>query len=136
MRSFTIFLALFLFSLSTTAITDLVAVDDDGVEHAVYGGGALPNQGLTISEEDAEQMNQTASKTPSMTDVVGAGSFALFTLLPALMMSMWKAFYVVGWLGEWGVPVAIAWVFQGGLWYLYGRDFFQIMSNRSLKAFE
>lgn len=81
-------------------------------------------------------MNATSSKKPSATDIIGAASFALFTLLPALLASMFAAFYVVGWLSAWGVPTAIAWVFQGGLWYLYGRDFFQIMSNRSLKAFE
>jgi len=136
MRSFTIYLALLIFSLSTTAISDLTATDDAGVEHAVYTGEQLPNQGLSITEEQAADMNETSSKNLSTTDIVSAASFALFTLLPMLLSSMFAAFYVVGWLSAWGVPSAIAWVFQGGLWYLYGRDFFQIMSNRSLKAFE
>ena len=136
MRSFTIFLALFMFSLTTAAISEMSVVDGAGVEHQVYAGTPLPNQGLNISQEQAEEMKMSATKNPSATDVLGAASFAMFTLLPMLFDSMFKAFYVVGWLGAWGVHASLAWCIQSGLWYLYGRDFFQLMSNRSLKAFE
>lgn len=136
MRSFTIFLALFMFSLTTSAISEMTVIDDAGIEHQVYAGTPLPNQGLNISQEQAEEMTISGTKKPSATDILGVASFALFNLLPALLDSMFKAFYVVGWLGEWGVPAAMAWCIQSGLWYLYGRDIFQIMANRSLKAFE
>jgi hypothetical protein len=125
-----------MFSLTTTAISEMSVVDDVGVEHQVYAGTALPNQGLNISQEQMDEMEITATKKSSATDILGTASFALFTLLPMLLTSMKEAFYVVGWLGAWGVPAIMAWVIQSSLWYLYGRDIFQIMTNRSLKSFE
>ena len=136
MRSFTIFLALFVFSLSTTAISDMSVTDEAGVAHQVYAGDPLPNQGLNVSQDQVDQMETTGTKTPSTTDIAGMASFALFNLLPMILVSMKEAFYVVGWLCAWGVPAEMAWVIQSGLWYLYGRDIFQIVTNRSLKAFE
>lgn len=136
MRGFTIYLALFVFSLSSAAISDMSVVDDAGVPHLVYIGDALPNQGLNISEDQMLQMQATGTQQPSATDIIGQASFALFTLVPMLLHSMVSAFYVVGWLGAWGVPGAMAWVVQGSLWCIYGWDVMQIMTNRSLKAFE
>ena len=136
MRSFTIYLALFIFSLSTSAISDMSVLDDTGVSHIVYAGEPLPNQGLNITEDQMQEMEASGTKAPSATDILGGASFALFTLLPMILSSMVAAFYVAGWLGAWGVPAAMAWAIQASLWYLYGRDVFQIVTNRSLKAFE
>lgn len=136
MRGYTIFLALFVFSLTSAAISELSVTDDAGVSHKVYGGVTLPNQNLNMTQEQVDQIQSTATDTSSALDALNMASFVMFNLLPMLLSSVANALYVVGWLGAWGVPASIAWCIQVPLWVVYTWDIFQIVSNRSLKSFE
>ena len=136
MRGYTIFLALFVFSLTSNAISELSVTDSAGVAHKVYGGVTLPNQNLNMTEEQVEQFQSTATDTSSAMDALNMASFVMFKMLPMLLSSVLNALYIVGWLGAWGVPYIIAWCLQVPLWIVYTWDLFQIVSNRSLKSFE
>ena len=136
MRGYTIFLALFVFSLTSNAVSELSVTDSAGIEHKVYGGVTLPNQNLNMTEEQVEQFTSTATDTSSAIDALNMVSFVMFKMLPMLLSSLLNALYIVGWLGAWGVPHIIAWCLQVPLWIVYTWDLFQIVSNRSLKSFE
>ena len=136
MRGYVIFLALFMFSLSANMITELSVnefgeVDIEG--ESVYGVN-VANQHLNMSEEDLQDFE--VSEQDSSTDILSMSVFFLFKMLPMLLASVKEAFYIVGWLGMYGVPSIIAWVFQVPLWIIYTWEIFQIVTNRSLKAVE
>ena len=136
MRGYVIFLALFMFSLSANMITLLAVnaageVDIDGA--SVYGVN-VANQHLNMSESDLQDFEVT--EQDSSTDILSMGAFFLFKMLPMLLSSMKEAFYIVGWLGMYGIPPIIAWAFQIPLWIIYMYSIFQIVTNRSLKAIE
>lgn len=136
MRAYTIFLTLFLFSLSANMLTELAVnefgeVDIDG--ESVYGVN-VANQHLNMSEDDLQEFE--VSEQDSSTDILSMSMFFLFKMLPMLLSTVKEAFYVVGWLGMLGVPSIIAWTIQVPLWILYMWTIFQIVTNRSLKAFE
>lgn len=136
MRAYVIFLALFMFSLGANMITELRVnsageVDIDG--ESVYGVN-VANQHLNMSESDLQDFE--VSEQDSSTDIISMSMFFLFKMLPMLMSSIKEAFYIVGWFGMLGIPPIIAWVFQIPLWILYMYTIFQIVTNRSLKAYE
>jgi len=136
MRGYVIFLALFMFSLSANMVTNLAVnsageVDIDG--ESVYGVH-VANQHLNMSESDLQEFDVT--EQDSSTDILSMGAFFLFKMLPMLLTSVKEAFYIVGWLGMYGVPHIIAWIFQVPLWIIYTWEIFQIVTNRSLKAIE
>ena len=136
MRGYVIFLALFMFSLSANMITELRVnaageVDVDG--ESVYGVN-VANQHLNMSESDLQDFE--VSEQDSSTDILSMSVFFLFKMLPMLLTSIKEAFYIVGWLSMYGVPNIIAWVFQVPLWIIYMWEIFQIVTNRSLRAYE
>ena len=136
MRGYVIFLALFMFSLSANMITELRVnsageVDVDG--ESVYGVN-VANQHLNMSESDLQDFD--VSEQDSSTDILSMSVFFLFKMLPMLLTSIKEAFYIVGWLSMYGVPNIIAWVFQVPLWIIYMWEIFQIVTNRSLRAYE
>jgi len=129
MRGYTIFIALFMFSVCANMITNL----EVGGE-SVYDVHPA-HQHLNVSESDASAFTPD-QETASGLDMLNAGMFMLFKLFPMLLSSMWQAFYIVGWLGAYGIPAAIAWVFQAPLWILYSWEIFQVITNRSVKSYE
>ena len=136
MRGYVIFLALFMFSLSANMITHLAVnefgeVDIDG--DPVYGVN-VANQHLNMSESDLQEFE--VSEQDSSTDILSMSVFFLFKMLPMLLTSVKEAFYIVGWLGMYGVPAIIAWIFQVPLWLIYMWEIFQLVCNRSLKSVE
>lgn len=136
MKGYAIFLALFCFSLATGVINELAVYDDDGTAHYAYAGVQLPDQGLDMTEDQMKQIEATGTTSPSALDMINFVGFTLFKMLPMLLASLIHAFYIVGFLGAWGVPPLFAWCFQIPLWILYGWEIFQLITNRSLKAVE
>ena len=136
MKGYAIFLALFCFSLATGVINELTVYDDDGTAHYAYAGVQLPDQGLTMTEDQMKEIEATGTSSPSVLDMVNFVGFTLFKMLPMLLASLIHAFYIVGFLGAWGVPLLFAWCFQIPLWILYGWEIFQLITNRSLKVVE
>lgn len=106
-------------------------VDPDG--ESVYGVN-VANQHLSMDESDLAAFE--VSEQDSSTDILSMSTFFLFKMLPMLLSSMKEAFYIVGWLGMYGIPSIIAWAFQIPLWIIYMYAIFQIVTNRSLKAVE
>jgi hypothetical protein len=129
MRGYTIFLALFMFSVSANMIT-LLSVDGE----SVYGVSPA-HQGLNISESDASAFTPSEEDASGL-DMLNMAGFVLFKMFPMLLKSVWNAFYIVGWLGNYGIPTLVAWIFQAPLWVIYSWEIFQIMTNRSVKAVE
>lgn len=136
MKGFAIFFALFCCSILTGVINDLAVTDGDGISHKVYAGVQLPDQKLTITEEQMREVEAMGTTSPTAYDMINFVGFTLFKMLPMLMENFIRAFYVAGWLKEWGVPGIIAWAFQIPLWIIYIWDVFQLVTNRSIKAME
>lgn len=136
MKGYAIFLALFCFSLTTGVINELAVTDEAGNDHLVYAGVQLPDQGLNMTEEQMQQISATGTSSPSALDMVNFVGFTLFKMLPMLLSSLIHAFYIVGFLQAWGVPLLMAWCFQIPLWVIYGWEVFSLITHRSLKAVE